>query len=457
MTSGGSDWLAGSGRAEKVDGRLPDHRSQGLRERLAGGRPVHDDGHPRRSRRGGPTVLHFAIPFDAPASRSTTTGTRSACAAPAPTTSTLDGVFVPDAAIGVRRPAGRWGPAWHVVASIALPLIYSVYVGVAEGRPGPRAARGGRPPRTTPASRSWSARMENELAAARMALRQMIDAAGGRARGDRDDQRGDDRPGGGRPGGDPDRRGRDGGGRRAPASTADLGLERLFRDVQGARYHPLRGSAQRRYAGRAGPRSGRERVGLHRRRSKGADDMKTIRGLVSAGIGLLAVVILAGAPGAHADVVTDANAKAADIVSRIPAPPITVRMMAIVQVSVFEAVNAITGRYPRAAREDRRRRRAPRWMRRSRRRRAPRCSKLMPAQQAAIDADYQALLRLGSRRPREDRGHRGRRAGGGRHRGARAPTTGRSPPTRIAPTPRPASTCRRRGRRCPTGASAGPG
>jgi alkylation response protein AidB-like acyl-CoA dehydrogenase len=28
------------------------------------------------------------------------------------------------------------------------------------------------------------------------------------------------------------------------------GLERLFRDLQGARYHTLRGPAQRRYAGR---------------------------------------------------------------------------------------------------------------------------------------------------------------------------------------------------------------
>ena len=74
--------------------------------------------------------------------------------------------------------------------------------------------------------------------------------------------------------------------------------------------------------------------------------MKTIRGLISQGIGLLAVLILAGAPVAQADIVTDANAKAADMVSRVPAPPITVRMMAIVQVSVFEAVNAVTGRYP---------------------------------------------------------------------------------------------------------------
>jgi alkylation response protein AidB-like acyl-CoA dehydrogenase len=30
----------------------------------------------------------------------------------------------------------------------------------------------------------------------------------------------------------------------------DTGLERLFRDVQGVRYHPLRGDAQQRYSGR---------------------------------------------------------------------------------------------------------------------------------------------------------------------------------------------------------------
>jgi hypothetical protein len=119
--------------------------------------------------------------------------------------------------------------------------------------------------------------------------------------------------------------------------------------------------------------------------------MKTIRGLISAGIGLLAVVIVAGAPGAHADIVTDANAKAADVVSRIPAPPVTVRAMAIVQVSVFEAVNAVTGRYPtqRAKLSP-----APGASVEAAVAAATRTalSKLMPAQQTAIDADYQALL-----------------------------------------------------------------
>ena len=109
-------------------------------------------------------------------------------------------------------------------------------------------------------------------------------------------------------------------------------------------------------------------------------------------IGLLAAVILAGAPGAHADVVTDANAKATEVASRHPATPIAVRMMAIVQVSVFEAANTITGRYPPY---------------RAKLTPAPGASvdaavaaatrgallKLMPAQQAAIDADYQAALK----------------------------------------------------------------
>ena len=108
-------------------------------------------------------------------------------------------------------------------------------------------------------------------------------------------------------------------------------------------------------------------------------------------LGLLAVVILTSAPGAWADVVTDANARAADVASRLPSTPVAVRVMAIVQVSVFEAVNAVSGRYP-----PQRAKLAP----------GPNASveaavaaatrtalaKLMPAQQPAIDADYQALL-----------------------------------------------------------------
>ena len=106
---------------------------------------------------------------------------------------------------------------------------------------------------------------------------------------------------------------------------------------------------------------------------------------------VLAVATLAGALGVHADVVTDANARAADIASKYPGTPPAVRIMAIVQASVFEAVNSITGRYaPLRAKITA----APGSSVDAAVAAATRASlsKLMPALQAAIDADYQAAL-----------------------------------------------------------------
>ena len=106
---------------------------------------------------------------------------------------------------------------------------------------------------------------------------------------------------------------------------------------------------------------------------------------------VLAVVALAEVIRVHADVVTDANARAADIASKHPATPPAVRIMAIVQASVFEAVNSITLRYaPLRAKITA----APGASVDAAVAAATRTSlsKLMPTQQAAIDADYQAAL-----------------------------------------------------------------
>ena len=110
------------------------------------------------------------------------------------------------------------------------------------------------------------------------------------------------------------------------------------------------------------------------------------------GIVLLVVVLAVHVPLARADSVTDANAKAAEIVSKPPVVgAVAARQMAIVQVSVFESVGAITGRYP---------------AQRTKVTAAPGASvdaavaaatrtaltKLLPAQQAAIDAYYQSAI-----------------------------------------------------------------
>ena len=247
VTSGGSDWLAGSGRAEKVDGgyRITARKvfaSGSVAGDLFMTMAVYDDPE------AGPTVVHCAIPFDAPGltigDNWRTLGMRGTGSNDV----VLDNVFVPDAAIGVRRPAGRWSPAWHVVATIALPLIFSVYVGIAEAARG-LAVRQAASRRNDAGTQDLMGELETALATARMALRQMIDAgASGHAGLETTNEV---------------VIGRSIAGNAAIRTVElamdvtggsgffrDAGLERLFRDVQGARYHPLRGRAQRLYSGR---------------------------------------------------------------------------------------------------------------------------------------------------------------------------------------------------------------
>jgi alkylation response protein AidB-like acyl-CoA dehydrogenase len=44
----------------------------------------------------------------------------------------LDNVFVPEQAITLRRPCGKYHIIWNVILTVALPLICSAYVGIAE-------------------------------------------------------------------------------------------------------------------------------------------------------------------------------------------------------------------------------------------------------------------------------------------------------------------------------------
>ena len=247
VSSGGSDWVAGSGTAEKVDGGY----------RITG-RKVFSSGVPAgdllmtmaiyADPTAGPTVLHFAIPLSAPGVRVQDTWRTLGMRGTGSHDTVLDGVFVPDAAVGVRRPAGQWSLPMHVTAAIALPLIYSVYVGIAEAASA-LALEVAAKRRDDPTIQRLVGEMENELTAARLALRHMLDVA---ARG----------PMGA------ETTGQVLVGRTLVANAAiktverameaaggagfyrGLGLERLFRDVQGARYHQVREPAQVLYAGR---------------------------------------------------------------------------------------------------------------------------------------------------------------------------------------------------------------
>jgi acyl-CoA dehydrogenase len=131
ISSGGSDWLESSGTAEKVDGGF----RVTARKIFASGCPrgdllmttaVYDDPHD------GPTVLHFPVPFADAAVTIMDTWHTLGMRGTGSHDVLINGVFVPEEAIALRRPQGQWQGFFIVNTAVAIPLVMAVYVGVAE-------------------------------------------------------------------------------------------------------------------------------------------------------------------------------------------------------------------------------------------------------------------------------------------------------------------------------------
>jgi alkylation response protein AidB-like acyl-CoA dehydrogenase len=249
VTSGASDWLTPSATAERVDGGW---RISG-RKIFASGLPagdllvtqaVYDD--PGT----GPTVLHFALPIKGPGVEPQDTWRVLGMRGTGSHDVFVKDAFVPDAAILLRRPPGKWSAPFHLsVGTIPHPLIYAVYLGIAEAARDAALALVRKRPED-PGLPYLVGEMENELATARMAHRDMVEAADGC-----------EEPG-------PETTNRIIVGRtlvgRAVIRVVEkameavgggsfyraAGLERLFRDIQGALFHRPRERAQLRFTGR---------------------------------------------------------------------------------------------------------------------------------------------------------------------------------------------------------------
>lgn len=243
LSSGGSDWIGGSGRAEKVKGGY----RISARKVFSSGAPagallmttaILDDE---------AAVLHFGIPMSSPQVRIEETWRTLGMRGTGSHDVIIDGHVVPETAVALKRPAGEWHPLFQIISTIAFPLIYAVYLGVAE------AARDialelARKRRQNPHTVALIGQMETALAGARMAHGTMLAAVN----------------------------------RNAPSAQSvnevmigkslvaehalkaveaameaaggagfyrSAGLERRFRDIQGARYHPLQRGPQAQYAG----------------------------------------------------------------------------------------------------------------------------------------------------------------------------------------------------------------
>ncbi|MDJ0707613.1 MAG: acyl-CoA dehydrogenase family protein [Leptolyngbyaceae cyanobacterium MO_188.B28] len=246
LSSGGSDWLQGSGTATRVEGGY----LISARKVFSSGAPagnllitsaIYDDPD------AGATVLHFAVPMTASGISIVPTWQAMGMRGTGSHDIVLSNVFVPDQAISLRREPGKWHPAFHIVVMVALPLIYSVYVGVAE------AARDLTIQQVKKRSCDQQlcykvGGLDNELTAAKLALQHMISTSISS-----------------QPGFDVTNQVLTGRNlvARAVLNVVDqamdvaggrsfyrsFGLEKLFRDAQGVRYHPLKEDAQRTLSG----------------------------------------------------------------------------------------------------------------------------------------------------------------------------------------------------------------
>ena len=159
----------------------------------------------------------------------------------------IEGLFVPDASVAVTRKSGEWHPLFHIIATIAFPLVYAAYLGVAESARD-IAVGLAKQKRQTPYATELAGRMDTTLRAAQLAHRWMIEIVERNA-----------------PSAETINEVMI--GRSLVAENAikavelamelaggagfyrSNGLERRFRDIQGARFHPLQQGPQAQYAG----------------------------------------------------------------------------------------------------------------------------------------------------------------------------------------------------------------
>lgn len=249
VSTGAADWMSSSGTATKVDGGF----RVSARKSPSSGAPAGNivitsirwDDAPD-----GPQVIHCSVPFAADGVSVEETWDTMGMSGTGSHTVVLDDVFVPDAAVSLTRPADVWHPVWAVVLGSAMPLIMSSYVGVAEAaatqaielatqRPDPLSVA------------PLVGRMLSRLAVARDVCRAMIDASANLTFDNtvehasttlaRKTAVADAAI-------DTVRIAMELGGGRAFATSG--GIERLYRDVHGALYHPLPAHQQEMFSGR---------------------------------------------------------------------------------------------------------------------------------------------------------------------------------------------------------------
>jgi alkylation response protein AidB-like acyl-CoA dehydrogenase len=244
VSTGARDWLESNGSTTKTAGGylVSAHKhfasQSAVGDMLVTSAPFMDE------------VLHFPVPMNAQGVTVLNDWRAMGMRGTGSHTVKLENVFIPDAAIALRRQWGAYHPVWNVVLTVAMPLIMSVYVGIAQKAAELSIGHSRRKKPAKPHVPTLIGEMNNDLVAAEIQLNDMLRIANNY----------DFEP--------IDQNGHDILARKTNVANAAIrvvtkameivggegfyrsfGLERLFRDVQAARYHPLPESDQVKFSG----------------------------------------------------------------------------------------------------------------------------------------------------------------------------------------------------------------
>lgn len=175
VSTGAGDWTDSNGTLEKVDGgyrytaKKPFASGSTMGDlMITSGR--YDD--PQE----GPMVLHFPLPFAAEGVKRGDDWDTHGMRGTGSSTVSIDGAFIAEAAIVMRRPRGPWHPAFSVICIAAIPIIMSAYVGIAE-RAAELAIASARKRRDDANVQYLTGELLNELLAVRAAWNAQVDNA----------------------------------------------------------------------------------------------------------------------------------------------------------------------------------------------------------------------------------------------------------------------------------------
>ena len=177
VSTGAGDWLNSVGEAVRVEGGFKVNAVK----RFSSGSPAGDllvTSAPYDDAKDGAQVIHFAVPMRAPGVTRLEDWDVLGMRGSGSHSVELKDVFVPHDSISLQRVRGQWHPSWSVIITVAPPIYLAPYLGVVE-----RAAELAREhARRAPSEPGlWTAlgELENSLTTAQMAFREMVELTNG--------------------------------------------------------------------------------------------------------------------------------------------------------------------------------------------------------------------------------------------------------------------------------------